>query len=132
MGTKKAGPVSRVQEVGCEEIRELGHRLVLAGIVRGRQPMPWRRLAFLVLSYVSLDLSSPFVPGAFSFNPDDCVEGVRQASSHRAARLNQANTTPPANLTPARLVEPPRSLDRHRTSQNTENWLIDIKRAHPP
>jgi hypothetical protein len=35
----------------------------------------------LVLLYVSLDLSSPFVPGAFNFDPDQCVEGLHRASS---------------------------------------------------
>ena len=36
-------------------------------------------LAFVF--YITLDLSSPSIPGAFSFNPDACVEGVHCASS---------------------------------------------------
>src|SRR4030095_9963020 len=36
-------------------------------------------LAFVI--YIALDLSSPFVPGAFNFNPDECVDGIHRASS---------------------------------------------------
>jgi hypothetical protein len=35
--------------------------------------------AFLL--YVAIDLSNPFVPGAFNFNPDECVEGLHRTSS---------------------------------------------------
>jgi hypothetical protein len=38
-------------------------------------------LAFL--TYLTLDLSSPFVAGAFNFNPDECVEGIHRASPHQ-------------------------------------------------
>lgn len=39
---------------------------------------PLLLLAFLV--YVAVDLGCPFVPGAFSFDPQQCVDGV---SRHR-------------------------------------------------
>ena len=38
-------------------------------------------LTLAVLFYVTLDMSSPFVAGAFTFNPDECVEAVRCASA---------------------------------------------------
>jgi hypothetical protein len=37
-------------------------------------------LAFI--SYVALDLSSPFVPGAFNFNPEQCVEAAQRESQN--------------------------------------------------
>ena len=38
--------------------------------------VPSRRLLFVVLIYVSLDLSLPSMPGAFVFDPGDSVESV--------------------------------------------------------
>jgi len=36
-------------------------------------------LVFLL--YLTLDLTNPFVAGAFNFNPDECVEGIHRVSS---------------------------------------------------
>jgi hypothetical protein len=45
-----------------------------------------RRLMLGFLFYLTLDLSNPFVAGAFNFNPDECVEGIyRASSSHQRA-----------------------------------------------
>ena len=33
---------------------------------------------FAFLIYVALDLSNPFVAGAFNFNPDECVEATQR------------------------------------------------------
>ncbi len=45
-----------------------------------------------------MDLSSPFIPGAFNFDPDDCVEGIREASFHSTVRGNQPATSTPSPL----------------------------------
>ena len=43
-------------------------------------------LAFAL--YVALDLSNPFHPGAFNFDPDECVEAARfQEPSHDSAAV---------------------------------------------
>ena len=37
------------------------------------------RVGFIAfLFYVTLDLSNPFVAGAFNFNPDECVEATQR------------------------------------------------------
>jgi hypothetical protein len=47
-----------------------------------------RRLLFTFLLYLTLDLSSPFVAGAFNFNPDECVEGLHHRASSSAERID--------------------------------------------
>ena len=39
--------------------------------------MRGRLWTLVFIAYVALDLSSPFVPGAFAFNPDECIEAAR-------------------------------------------------------
>jgi hypothetical protein len=41
--------------------------------------MTRRRLFLGFLFYLTLDLSNPFVAGAFNFNPDECVDGIHRA-----------------------------------------------------
>lgn len=59
---------------------------------------PGRFLVGLLLAYVALDLGSPVIPGAFSFDPDDCVDGFR-GDRTRATGLE---ATPLAARTPQR------------------------------
>jgi hypothetical protein len=81
-------------------------------------------LAFLL--YLTLDLSSPFVPGAFNFDPDECVDGIRRASSsHERADA----TALPARSPVAPLVCPqtspvrPPAGGRHAVLE----WLVDSR-----
>ena len=46
--------------------------------MRGRLTM----FAFVV--YVALDLSNPFIPGAFNFNPEECVEAAHREHQQQA------------------------------------------------
>ena len=62
------------------------------------------RLGFVAfVIYVTLDLSNPFVAGAFNFNPDECVEATqrdqradavadRAMQTAQSARQQQAET----------------------------------------
>lgn len=44
------------------------------------------RLSFLAfLFYLTLDLSNPFVAGAFNFDPDECVEAAQRQQRADAA-----------------------------------------------
>jgi hypothetical protein len=40
--------------------------------------MHGRLSMFAFVVYVALDLSSPFIPGAFNFNPEECVEAMHR------------------------------------------------------
>ena len=44
--------------------------------------------------YVTLDLANPFMPGAFNFNPDDSVDGVRLHHEVFRSRLAVILTPP--------------------------------------
>ena len=81
-------------------------------------------LAFVI--YVTLDLSSPFVPGAFNFDPDECVDGIHRASSpHERADA----TVLPARSPVARLVLPPPSPVRPPAGGRHAvlEWLVDSR-----
>jgi hypothetical protein len=84
-------------------------------------------LVLLVALYVSMDLSNPWMPGAFVFNPDGSIDGVY---SRRDAGVVPDTVVPdvapridPAQLTPVAGVPPIRPL--------TE-WVIKLRRAHFP
>lgn len=55
-----------------------------------------------ILIYVTLDISSPFVPGSFNFDPDECVEGLQRAASPHELAVSIV----PSRLPVARLVLP--------------------------
>jgi hypothetical protein len=44
--------------------------------------MRGRLTIFAFVLYVTLDLSNPFHPGAFNFNPEECVEAAHRQQQH--------------------------------------------------
>lgn len=96
--------------------------------------MGWRGWTLLILAYVTLDLSNPFMPGAFTFDPEDCVEGIHHPGSRLALRADQASVSPETPGAPQQ-QRPAVSefLDRRPgLRRNFGDWLIDVRRAHPP
>jgi hypothetical protein len=88
--------------------------------------MTRRRLMLAFLMYITLDLSSPFVPGAFNFDPDECVEGIHHASSpHQRADASAL----PARTPVVRLGLPPSSPVRPLAGGRhvVLEWLIDSR-----
>jgi hypothetical protein len=115
------------------ESAEFWNWMGLARIVRHARPMPWRRLTLVILTYVSLDLSNPFHPGAFNFDPDDCVDGIRQASGYSTFRVDRPATSTPSPVPISRTAEEPRLISRPAmATQTAGDWLADLKRAHLP
>ena len=96
--------------------------------------MKSRRLTFLLLVYVSLDLSSPFIPGAFNFNPDESIDGVqrqRDPGPRRPAMAPAPRTfsdASPASVTPSANT----GVGARRDSSPVNEWLVDVRRAHVP
>jgi hypothetical protein len=93
-----------------------------------------RRLTFLILCYVSLDLASPFVPGAFNFNADESIDGVQRDRETPVRRLVPAPkppspTAPDLNLvrhTAGALAGP------QRAPRTVYEWRVDVRHAHVP
>lgn len=90
------------------------------------------RLAVLFfLLYVGLDFSSPLIPGAVSFDPDESVEGVR--TGRVAAPDEGAGTRPapaPARLQPLRLERP--APVRPPGPDGPRERLVRIRRTPAP
>ena len=85
-----------------------------------------RRLTLAFLMYLTLDLSSPFVPGAFNFEPDECVEAIRGSSSpHPRADASAL----PARTPVVRLGLPPSSPVRPLAGGRhvVLEWLVDSR-----
>lgn len=93
-----------------------------------------RRLTLLVLCYVSLDLSSPFVPGAFNFNPDESVDGVCRHHEDAAHGFTAArDTSPLARVETRPAVHPPASTIASAGRPRFLNrWPVDLRRAQAP
>ena len=95
--------------------------------------MSSRGWTLVLLVYVSLDLSSPFIPGAFNFDPDDCVDGLhRQANG--PIRVDEAPAGAQARVPVALEIGPGRAVVErpHAPRLVRSDWLIDLRRAHPP
>jgi hypothetical protein len=93
-----------------------------------------RRLTLLFALYVALDLSSPFVPGAFNFNPDESIDGV---SRHREStgRPDLTASTPPPAPRPDAVEGTEASRPRPGLGARPRavtGWLIAVRRAHAP
>jgi hypothetical protein len=89
--------------------------------------MKAKRLTLLVLLYVTLDLSNPFIPGAFSFNPDESVDGI-DLRDPRGPRVSATSAHSPA----VRLVAhkaPPAVVQRARETRVLERF-VDMRQAH--
>jgi hypothetical protein len=89
--------------------------------------MTRRRLMLAFLVYVTIDLSNPFVPGAFNFDPDECVDGI-----HRGSSSHQRTDAPallPARVPVVRLELPPSSPVRPPAggSYAILEWLVDSR-----
>jgi hypothetical protein len=83
------------------------------------------RLILVIAIYVGLDLTNPFMPGVFIFDPAQSVEGVSGERGRQqfvvlaapAASRVQTDETPP----------PPR-----RPAPMARNWFAEPRLAHVP
>jgi hypothetical protein len=88
-----------------------------------------RHLTLLFLLYVVLDLSNPFVPGAFNFDPDDSVDGVSRSREQAPLRLQGAPSPVPATPTAdAGRVAPPAVARSVRVPRAVNDWHVDARR----
>jgi hypothetical protein len=63
-----------------------------------------RRLLLGFLLYLTLDLTNPFIAGAFTFDPDGCVDGLHHRASSATERADASVV--PARRPVARLAPP--------------------------
>lgn len=89
-------------------------------------------LAFLL--YVSLDLSNPHMPGAFNFDPEDCVESIQASRLRSPLRLDMAilaiSCVPDRD---AALIWDARLGERDTVVPLfLSHWIVNLRRAHPP
>ncbi len=84
-----------------------------------------RRLILVIAIYVGLDLTNPFMPGAFTFDPEQSVEGVH---GERGGQQLVAPGTPAApRVQTDRTLAPPR-----RPAPAARKWFAGLRPAHVP
>jgi hypothetical protein len=84
-----------------------------------------RRLILMIAVYVSLDLTNPFMPGAFIFDPEQSVEGVH-GERGRVPLVVLATPAPPRVATEG--SEPA----RRRPAPTARKWFAEPPTAHVP
>ena len=90
------------------------------------------RLGFVAfVFYVTLDLSNPFVAGAFNFNPDECVEATQR--DQRADAVND-RASQIAQRVRQQQARTPRVLARAPARTPRADWRSPAPVAHvvPP
>lgn len=93
------------------------------------------RLSFLAfVAYIALDLSNPFVAGAFNFNPDECVEVAQR--EHRtlmvAASADHAGQRLSATQLQARRVARRAPMPDPRADRRTPAPVVHAVASSPP
>jgi hypothetical protein len=92
--------------------------------------MPYRRVALLLILYLSLDLTNPFAGAAFNFDATQSIEGV--ARQHERLVPQIPAVAPPAAAVPEG-VEPARpSPSWRRPAPALAGWLVQLRQAHAP
>ena len=88
-----------------------------------------KRLTLLIALCVTLDFTSPFVPGAFRFSAEESVDGVDAHRWHVRAKAISVPTPVPERVE----VRPaPRQAPLRHEGRPLSEWLVDLRRAHSP
>src|SRR5262245_11240645 len=91
-----------------------------------------RRLALLLVLYLSADLTNPFMPGAFRFSAEESVEATGGTRPDRRPTVSSSRVK-------VTLPEPSRVSDLSRPERGAgapttafDQWFVDLRRAHSP
>lgn len=90
-----------------------------------------RGLVLSLLVYVLLDFSNPLIPGAVTFNPEDCTDGIRTSWGSGSLRAQFSAPAPPRDLDVpdrARRVVPTSRITRMK--RESHPWLVKVWRPH--
>ena len=91
--------------------------------------MTTRWILLPVLFYLALDFGSPWVVGAFRFNPDESVEGLQdQPSAKRRAPVTGASRIATRDVSVRQVAVARTGPDAPPQGQ----WIVDVRRSHRP
>jgi hypothetical protein len=85
--------------------------------------MPARPFILAIVVYVGLDLTNPFMPGAFIFDPEQSVEGVHAEGGRQHLASPAGPRVEAATVRPV----PPRHF-----APLTRRWRAEPRPAHVP
>ena len=94
-----------------------------------------RRLpSWAVLLYLAIDLTNPFVPGAFRFTPEDGLvwvegtSGVREGAKADVSQARKSAPLPPASVSDGGLLV----TGAPAPAGYLAAWLVRIRTGDPP
>jgi hypothetical protein len=93
--------------------------------------MPTRSLVLAIAMYVALDLTNPFIPGAFHFDPEESVEGISTERSWKAAVVFPAPIVPRVERAKP-LPASPRLRDPRARQRSVEPGPAHVRDPEPP
>jgi hypothetical protein len=93
--------------------------------------MPTRPLVLAIALYVALDLTNPFMPGAFHFDPEESVEGI-STERHWNAAVAFAAPGVPRVAREKRLPSSPRLGDPRIRQRSVEPGPAHVRDPEPP
>jgi hypothetical protein len=92
--------------------------------------MRYRRIALLIVVYVSLDLTNPFLGCAFNFNADESMDGV---SRQHERFLHHTPTVALPMRSGGEAARLTRSAPaRPFLSRALGEWFVQLRQAHAP
>ncbi len=90
--------------------------------------MRYRRLALLVVLYLSLDLTNPFIGCAFNFNLDESAEGVSR--QHERLLLETDRVGQPAPLRSETTGAVRATLVERPEGRALAEWFVALRQGH--
>ena len=106
-----------------KQLRELARGTTHAASTR---PMRATRLTLGLMICMLLDFSSPYIGGAFTFNADECFEGVRLERNRPGAPV--AVATPLPWLETGRSIRPAPPIQVTRPPASSA-WLVEPRKV---
>jgi hypothetical protein len=92
--------------------------------------MRYRRIAFMVALYVTVDLTNPFIGCAFNFSPEESIDGLSRSDERLLPQEAPAVLPTPPGGDHARIA---RLAPTWRfTARVLGGWLAQMRQGHAP
>ena len=92
--------------------------------------MRYRRIAFMVALYVTVDLTNPFIGCAFNFNPEESIDGLSRSHERLLPQETPAVLPTPSGRDHARIARLAPTWPF--TARLRGGWLAQMRQAHAP
>jgi hypothetical protein len=92
--------------------------------------MRYRRIAFVIALYVTMDLTNPFVGSAFNFNAEESMDGVSRQHERLLHEVVPVPLSMPSGGDTAGVARP--VAVRPFPFRALGEWFVQLRQAHAP